>query len=282
MTDKEQSFRSVSQLTAYLECGECYRLRYIERVPRKPAAWFPQGIAFHEGIEFWERFNREPDLQEVLEQYYAAWDDGLASTLEFGPDDWLTGTAKRDGPADIELRMAKGADQVADYMEFAKAHEDEWHILKIDGEPMLEQRFELIVPHTDEKEIVVVGYIDQMVEYANGAIRVRDLKTGTKRPVWEIQLGIYALAMREKFGIDDCWTGDYYMAKDKSTTRDYDLHRFPRWFVEQQFQMLERGIENKVFLSNPGTTARVCPVSDWCYAEGGNNYLLDGRNVREF
>lgn len=255
-------YRSVSQLTSYISCPESYKLQRIDRVEAKPAAWFQQGTAFHEAIEFWEKFDRKPDLEEVLEQYYSAWDDGLAEALDFGPDDWLTGTAKRDGPADIAMRMDKGAQQVADYIEFALAHSEEWRILRLDGKPAVEQKFELLVPYQDE-ELIVVGYIDQMVEYRNGVIRPRDMKTGTKKPNWEIQLAVYALAMREVWGLP-AWTGDFYMAKDKGLTKPYGLERYNRAYIESLFQQLESGIRAKSFLPNPGSMCHVCPVKQFC------------------
>lgn len=263
-------YRSVSQLTSYIDCGESYKLNRIDRVEAKPAAWFTQGTAFHEAIEFWEKFDREPDLEEVLGQYYSAWDDGLAESRYFSDDDWLTGTTKRDGPADIAMRMAKGEEQVADYIEYALAHSEEWRILRLDDGPAVERKFELIVPYESEEDygpyarsITVVGYIDQMVEYRNGVVRPRDMKTGTKLPSWEIQLGVYALAMREVWGLP-AWTGDFYMCKNKGLTKPYPLERYDRPMIDSLFQQLESGIRAGSFLPNPGSHCHVCPVKQFC------------------
>lgn len=263
-------YRSVSQLTSYIECGEAYKLERIDKVRGKPAAWFQQGTAFHEAIEHWEGHNRQPDLEEVLEVYYNAWDEGLAEVMDFGPDEWLTGTAKRDGPADIELRRAKGEQQVIDYIEFALSQSEVWRVLSLDDGPAVEREFKLTIPYGDERDadsesrpLVVVGFIDQMIEYRNGVIRPRDMKTGTKRPSWEIQLGVYAVAMRDVWGLP-AWSGDFYMAKDKGITKPYDLKRYTRDYVEDLFQQLERGIEAETFLPHPGSFCHVCPVREFC------------------
>lgn len=265
-----KAWRSVSQLTSYLSCSEMYRLEKVAKAPGLPAAWFIQGIAFHEAIEFWERNNRTPDLETVQDLFLDKWDDEQARFTDWAYSQWLTGTPTRDGKKDIELRRAKGLQQVADYIEWAESQKDEWRILTLNGEKALELRFEmdLGVPGS---LVRVVGYIDQMVEYRNGAIRPRDLKTGTKRPTWEVQLGVYALAMRDFFGIANVWHGDYYMCKDKGVTKPYDLKRFTKEFLTEQFHTLNEAIEAEIFMPNPGSgMCNVCGVWQFCSAKGPN------------
>jgi CRISPR/Cas system-associated exonuclease Cas4 (RecB family) len=267
-----KAYRSVSQLTSWLSCGEAYRLERFAKAPQRPAAWFAQGIAFHEAIEFWEKHDRKPALEDALEVYETAWDREEAAAHEKGWawNQWTTGTPKRDGKADVAIRRPKGMDQVSDYMEYALLNAEEWRILTLpNGEKALEQRFEMDLGIPGNL-VRVVGYIDQMVEYRNGAIRPRDLKTGTKRPEWEVQLGVYALAMRDCFGIQDVWHGDYYMAKDRGVTKPYDLAKFTRETVTDWFHTLQTAVEHEVFMPNPGSMCNVCSVWEWCSAKGPN------------
>jgi putative RecB family exonuclease len=247
-----------------------YRLENVEKAPALPAAWFMQGIAFHEAIEFWEKEGRAPTLEHVQDLFLDAWDNEQSRFTDWAYSQWLTGTPKRDGKADIEQRRVKGLQQVADYIEWANATAGEWRILTLDGEKALEIRFDMDLG-VPGNLVRVVGYIDQIVEMRNGAIRPRDLKTGTKRPAWPVQLGVYALACRDVLNIDDVWHGDYYMCKDKGVTKPYDLRKFTKEFLTDEFHTLNEAIEAEIFMPNPGSgMCNVCGVWQWCRAEGPN------------
>lgn len=230
-----------------------------------------QGIAFHEAVEFWEKHDRKPDLDTVNQVFEDAWDreEAEAHAAGWTWGQWLTGTPKRDGKADVAQRHVKGLVQVAEYIEWALSEADQWRILALDGEKALERRFEmdLGVPGS---LVRVVGYIDQMIEYRNGAIRPRDLKTGTKRPDSPVQLGVYALAMRDIFNIGDVWHGDYYMCKDKKSTKPYELKQYTRENVTDWFHTLNDAVANEIYIPNPGSMCNVCGVWEWCRSEGPN------------
>lgn len=57
----EAAPRSHSQLSAYLECPRAYQLARVERIKRRPGAWFPGGTAVHATVE---RYLRESLQQE--------------------------------------------------------------------------------------------------------------------------------------------------------------------------------------------------------------------------
>lgn len=265
-----KAYRSVSQLTSYLSCSEMFRLERVAKAPALPAAWFIQGIAFHEAIEVWERENRTLDLDTVQDLFLDKWDEEQSRFTDWAYSQWLTGTPKRDGKADIEQRRVKGLQQVADYIEWALSTKEDWRILTLDGEKALERRFEIDLGIPGNL-VRIIGYIDQMVEMRNGAIRPRDLKTGTKRPGWTVQLGTYAFAMREFFHIENVWHGDYYMAKDKGVTKPYELKEFTREFLTDQFHTLNEAIEAEIFMPNPASgMCNVCGVWQFCRAGGPN------------
>lgn len=229
-----------------------------------------QGIAFHGAIETWERDNRNPTVENMQDLFLDLWDDEQAKFTDWAYSQWLTGTPKRDGKADIELRQQKGLQQVADYIEWALATAQEWRILTLDGEKALEKRFEMDLG-VEGNLVRIVGYIDQMVEMRNGAIRPRDLKTGTKRPSWPVQLGVYAFAMRDFFNIADTWHGDYYMCKDKGVTKPYPLKTYTREFLTDQFHTLDEAVKAEIFMPNPGSgMCNVCGVWQFCRAGGPN------------
>ena len=53
--------RSYSQLSSYNDCPRAYELGRVERLKRRPGAWFPGGTAVHRTIE---RYLREQVAQE--------------------------------------------------------------------------------------------------------------------------------------------------------------------------------------------------------------------------
>lgn len=57
----EAPSQSHSRLSAYLDCPRAYQLARVERVKRRPGAWFPGGTAVHATVE---RYLREQLAEE--------------------------------------------------------------------------------------------------------------------------------------------------------------------------------------------------------------------------
>src|SRR5262249_34149433 len=160
------------------------------------------------GIEFWERSGRTATRDEVLGWYFSEYDRLIAEDREQWPNpgDWLTGGRVKTGD-DIHRRRQRGADMIDGYVAYADvAVEQGWEMAP--EEPACEVEFSL-----DLDGVQVVGFIDQIIEWPGGRLAPRDLKSGTKRPDWEIQLGVYALAIQDMYGVQP-WAGDFFMLKD--------------------------------------------------------------------
>lgn len=253
--------RSVSQFSSFTRCSEGYRLEKVARAPQSPAAWFHQGSAFHKAAEFWELSLRKANLDIVLECYYQEYDRLVAKDLERQPDlsKWLTG-GRTKAADDIARRRDRGADQVKGYMTYALTAPE--RVFVIGDSPAVEVEFEL-----DLDGIRVIGFIDQIVLWPDGRITARDLKTGTKRPDWPFQLGVYDIAIEEMFGYRPYW-GDFYIAKDNKPDPMVDLSTFTRAKVTRWFQDMDRSVNSGLFVPNVGDACRVCTVSDFCSAIG--------------
>lgn len=262
--------RSVSQLTSWLSCGESYRLQRIAKAPRKPAAWLLQGIAFHSAIEFWERSERAASLDACINEFDLVWTEEAENLPDVPLDNWLTG-GRTKGSVDYERRVAKGRKQVGEYIDWANANSGNWRILKDSSFPDgigIEVPIEL--PLGPDAGVILNGFIDQIIEFREGAIRPRDLKTGTKKPDSPVQLGVYAMALREQYGMTHVWSGDFYMAKDIAATEPYDLSVYTYPTVTQWFADLNEAIERELFIPNPGSMCNVCDVWQWCSVVGPN------------
>lgn len=267
--------RSVSQLSSFSRCGESYRLEKIEKAPRRPAAWLLQGIGFHTATQMWENTLREMPRSEVLDIYFAEYDRLYQEELAKEPDisRWLAG-GRNKPENDIPRRRERGAEQVTGYMDYAEqAPERPWMLF--DEVPALEIEFEL-----DFDGIRVVGFIDQVIQFPDGGIIPRDLKTGTKQPDWDIQLGVYGLALREEFGLDVHF-GDFYMAKNNAPLPMVSLERFDREYLTNLFKNLDAGIQAGAFVPNPGNACGTCAVSDYCSAIGSKSAEFPYRRTIE-
>lgn len=269
------SHRSVSQYQGFLHCGESYRLQKVAKAPQTPAAWFIQGTAFHEAIEKFEKSNRAADPDTVRQWYEEAWDREAAKAMIAEPDQskWLTGGVTKPA-TDFEKRFIKGGDQVEAYYWYAL--ESEWKIWEpVEGVKAIELPFEL-----DLGGVKVIGYIDQVVEYPDGHLRVRDLKTGTKLPATAFQLAMYDHGIDAMFGVKPGF-GDYYMAKNNKETdpwnlQDYTLDKVTRWMVQ-----MDKAVKLGHFLPNPGDACRTCTVRPYCDFNGINRSQFPVEGVQE-
>ena len=261
--------RSASQLEGYLRCGEAYRLERIVKAPQWPAAWLTQGIAFHDAVEKWEATGRTATVQQAQMWYAEAWDKTYAEQIEQEPQIkyWLTG-GRTKPEDDIERRFQRGMDQVAEYIAYALATANEWHILDLGGGNLAcEIPFDITL-----NGVRIIGYIDQIIEFADGGLLLRDLKTGTKLPDSPRQLGIYRVATSLTLGLDIDW-GDFFMSKNGAPTKPYDLSRFTPERVGRWFTDLDESVEQGRFIPNPGDHCRICAVSRFCDFNGRDAHL---------
>ncbi|WP_113705477.1 RecB family exonuclease [Nonomuraea lactucae] len=254
--------RSVSQLTSYASCGESYRLSKVARAPQTPAAWFAQGVAVHAAIERWERTYREHSPETAIAWFEEAFDREAAKMLEVEPDinNWLCpGRTKPD--VDLANRIDRGRVQVSGYIEQALA--SKLQVLELlPGEPAAEVPFTI-----DLDGITVIGYIDLIMVDPWGRPLVRDIKTGSKRPVSPMQLAVYRHAVFDLTGDAVEW-GDYYMAKDNKALDPIPLSPYTRDMVTTWFKQMDASEKAGNYLPNPGDHCNTCPVRRFCSVMG--------------
>ncbi|WP_436776084.1 RecB family exonuclease [Yinghuangia sp. YIM S09857] len=245
--------RSVSQVTGYAGCGERYRLERVAKVPQRPAAWTIQGTAFHAAVEYFERHQDDP-----LSTYYDTYDTAIAAAKEAEPDlsRWMRGGRKKT-EKDISDRREAGAEQVRGYLAYAA--DVPFRIWRDpDGLPGIEYEFRVRLGGVE-----VLGYIDQILAWPNGAVTVRDFKTGSRENNKPFQLKVYALAIEQMWETPVRY-GDFWMARDSAPTKFYDLATFQSGEVERQFENMDAAEKAGFYLANPGSNCFACGVKDHC------------------
>ena len=219
-------------------------------------------MAVHEGIEAWERSNRTMDIASVNEVYETSWRSHLSRMVKDEPDTdkWLTGNPRTKGSTDLSRRFGRGQEQLERYV--TDALSAGWEIWETpDFDPAIELPFRIKLGN-----IEVVGYIDQIREYPDGSLKLVDIKTGTKIPSWDFQLGVYRLAVLECYGVDIS-QGSFLMLKDDREVGPTDLTRFTRERLTAWFEGLNRGVEARSFIPNVGDHCRICSVWKYCSAK---------------
>lgn len=268
MTDEapRKHTRSISQFHTYAECGMRFKLERFDKVPKQPAAWLAQGIALHAGIEFWERSGREPGALDTTpnEVFASTYDRIIKETLDEWPEynDWIK-DGNRNTTTSITHRRELGLKHLDAYIAHALAAE--WKIWELpDGEPGVEVGFRM-----EFNGVPVVGFIDKVIEWPNGAVTPRDYKSGAP-PASPMQLGVYAVALNRMFNLGfthgDYWTGSVVKktGEIKGALPSIDLTRYTPHYLGDLFEGLEKGISSGIFLPNPGDHCRICPVQRSC------------------
>lgn len=234
--------RSVSQYNQYVRCPQAYKLGRIDKVWSRPAAWLPQGTAFHAVAEEYERRlggSQPMDLAEAKAMFAEVYSRTIGELCEETPNfEWWFWSGPYSGERDVERRFQIGLEQVEKFVAWRESPGQTIWVTP-DGVPAIELPFQV-----ELDGIIVRGFIDAVV-VVDGVLRVRDYKTGNS-PGDDFQLGVYALAVEILFGVRP-ETGDYWMAgksgKPAGPTAPYDLSEWTHDRVTARFHEVEALIQ---------------------------------------
>lgn len=270
---RPKPMRSVSQLKQYERCPYSYYLARIKRAWQRPAAWLPQGTAVHEAAEWWERTGRTASLEEMLEKYLEFWKAEVESYLKITPNtDMWSQSGQYRGHRDIARRYKIGREQVEKYYRYyTEMAPKEVIWIAPDGTPGIELEFRM-----ELDEVIVRGYIDAIIErplavpqhspegVVTHELIVRDNKTGNN-PGDDFQLGVYGIAVADRYGTEPPKLGDYWMGRSGKPTLPFDLTKWPRARVEDSFAELEAQLDQGDFPASPEPDkCKFCDVSAAC------------------
>lgn len=282
MSEPAQSRRrSYSQLTSYAECSYRYYLQRVRRVPAKQAAWFPGGTAFHSTTEWLDReyyFRNTTTLdaagrRKLAEVWTEKLDQAVEDARQREPDTtkWRTAgrpSAEKPNGEDVDWWRTAGLNMVMGYAKWWSTTNDQWHIWALpDGEPALE--VPLLAPFG---RVPVVGYVDQVLQHnVTGRLLVVDKKTGSRTPMFPLQLAIYGQALTAVTGREFAW-GSYYMARPADLTPPESLARWTPELLGELYEHMDEAETRGLYLPNLGSHCSRCLVKDWCPPAGGRAY----------
>lgn len=255
--------RSVSQVESYSKCPYRYYLERVDRAWQRPAAWLPQGSAFHEAVEAWERSGRSMLKDRVKEIYGESYAKHVAKMTESTPNfEYWFPSGPYKGETDLERRFKIGLDQLDGYFQYyEEVAPDEVVWVTDDGEAGIELEFDVRFG-----DVPVRGFIDLMVLTASDPPdepRPRDNKTGNQ-PGGPFQLATYGSAIGL---LHDVWPvkGDYWMARKGKPTKPYDLSEWPLERLIDIYGEADEAIRQERFDPDPDPDkCRFCSVATSC------------------
>jgi putative RecB family exonuclease len=247
--------RSVSQTEQYEKCAYQLKLKRIDRVQPRPAAWSHHGTAFHSVAEAFELSGRAMGQEEAVQLFSDQYSALVNKSLDQEPntDRWMS--ANGTGGEDIERRYVLGQEHVRQYLAWAGNNPTETYVTP-DGRPGLELHFMV-----ELGGVQVQGYIDQLVRDPDGSVRPRDWKTGSTKS--KFQLETYAVAVRKVYR-ETVNRADWYLAKGGKLSRPLKLEELTEDQVGLRYAEMDAGVKRGDFPANPDFHCRFCDVSHAC------------------
>ena len=260
---------SYSSKSAYLGCGERWRLEKLESVPSVPSWAMIGGSAVHEMTESLDRrlfgIDGEPDDFD----FNKVFDKVMAAQIErcgFQTAEWnVTGRASKANPnkENEAFWRLNGPIWVQNWVTWQER--TGWNIWVTDeGVPAIE-----VGLNPTFGGIPIKQYVDRVMVTPDGELVVVDLKSGTRTPEPD-QLGDYAAGLEQFFGAAGRpkW-GTYWMARQAGTSALFDLDSYTQERVAFEYATARRGMEAGVFLPKPSVLCGSCGVRRACYAKNG-------------
>jgi DNA helicase-2/ATP-dependent DNA helicase PcrA len=231
---------SASAVAAYEKCPLQFKLEREWRLPTEPPAPLQYGASMHRVLKAYYdsvRYGRPMEEEELLKVFrtdLAA--AGIQDAYQF------------------ELYEKQGVEQLRDFLAANERH----------GEPKVlhtEEGFEILVGKT-----MVVGRMDRVDDLGDGRVAITDYKTGKPQSQDDadesLQLSIYALAAREKWGYRAERLALYNLVENIAVVTersDLDLQK-----AKLRVEEVAASIGDGNFDPTPGFHCNYCPYRSLC------------------
>jgi RecB family exonuclease len=209
---------------------------------------------------------------DLSDAWHKAWDEEVAdreAQTGIKSSEWrAAGRRSKEWPnkEDDAWWQANGPEMVEAYIKWRnEGSEADWKIWEpIDGEPAIELGITAPIGG-----VTVKGFIDRVFVTPSGELVIVDLKTGSRNPDSDLQLGFYACLMEVAFGIRPKW-GAYYKARDGRLIKPLvDLDYLSLDLLGGYLRDFVRAREARIFLPVIGSHCRTCGVANACAAVDG-------------
>lgn len=258
---------SYSQLNSIVHCGEQYRLERIVRVPQRPAWALLGGSTAHTCTE--QRDFAAHGVTVSVESFEDVFARNIADAEDSSGLDRsefrASGRSSKEWPDKENERwwLVNGPVMVDRWAQFMR--NSPWDLwITPDGKPAVEVEFDLILQQAD---VLLKGYIDRIFQVRGRPTElvVVDIKTGASSPPTPRQLGVYKVAIEDRWpGVTVSW-GAFWDARKGITSAPVSLNEYDRTRMEYQFGVVRAMREQGLYLPAPSSMCGSCSVKDHCY-----------------
>jgi len=173
------------------------------------------------------------------------------------------GRASKDWPEAENEKwwLANGQSQVNNWRSFLKR--SNYYIwITPEGVPAIEIAF------TVDLYGPTVGYIDRIMESPGAGIGPVDLKSGASDPASDDQLGLYALAIEDTWGISPTW-GAYFRTRKPWINPAAPMESHYDGRHHYKFKRGWDQIKAEIYIPSPSRLCSSCDVRRFCYQVQG-------------
>lgn len=107
--------------------------------------------------------------------------------------------------------------------------------------------------------------VDRVFE-VNGELVIVDLKTSTRRPTSDLQLGFYKVGIELMLGVEIKY-GNYWMSRESGTADNIDLSRYNLDMLEYFVSGFDKARKSGIFLPNLSSCS-FCGLTEHCQFKG--------------
>jgi len=190
------------------------------------------------------------------ELWAQAWTKELA-TIDV-PRARVAGRATKLNPnkEDVNWWNEQGSIWVDQYISWRKMNTN-WKIWKTpQGAKAIELELNPVIADVPVKMV-----IDRVFE-VDGELVIVDLKTSTRRPTSDLQLGFYKVGLEQVLGVQ-VNLGNYWMSRDAGTGEMIDLSRYTLDMLEYLVSGFDKARKSGIFLPNLSSCS-YCGYTEHC------------------
>jgi hypothetical protein len=204
------------------------------------------------------------NLNEIWDTH---WANQYNLTLEKDnqEDTWRSAgriTAKTPNKEDSAWWYKNGLSFLEAWVEWRNKYN--WKIITLGNEPAIELE---IIPNFNGVPVKMT--IDRIMQLPTGEIVVVDLKTGSRTPESDLQLGFYASGIEKIYGIRPSH-GAYWMARQGEVGPILPLESYSVEIVGRMVRLFDKARKSGVFLPN-FSHCKLCALKDQCAWRNGSD-----------
>ena len=204
---------------------------------------------------------------KALELGLAEFSTYFENEMEEGKDvEWKAGgrvSKANPNKEDDKFWRKNGQKYTKNYYEWRMANPNLEIWIDPTGRPAIELGLEVDLP----LDTPLKGFVDRVFrDKVSGELIIVDIKTGATASKDGLQLAVYRLAIKEKFGVDIKY-GAYWNARGGQMSDPFDLDQYPPEMVSRWFRDTYKLIKAEVFTPAVGFNCGFCGVSQHCYTQ---------------